>query len=35
MMDEEEDVTILDVRTNEEYEEGHIKDAICIPNWVF
>lgn len=32
MMDEEEDVTILDVRTNEEYEEGHIKDAICIPN---
>ncbi len=23
--------TILDVRTKEEYEEGHIKNAICIP----
>jgi len=27
----EEDVVILDVRTNEEYQEGHIENAINIP----
>lgn len=32
IMDEEQDVMILDVRTEEEYAEGHIPDAICIPN---
>ena len=25
-------ICILDVRTREEYQEGHIKGAICIPN---
>lgn len=28
----EEDVIILDVRTKEEYEEGHIKGAVNVPN---
>ena len=32
MMSEETDYIILDVRTSEEYESGHIKDAINIPN---
>ncbi|MBR5340965.1 MAG: rhodanese-like domain-containing protein [Erysipelotrichaceae bacterium] len=32
IMDEEDDIVILDVRTKEEYDGGHIKDAICIPN---
>ena len=32
MMAEESDYIILDVRTPEEYESGHIKDAINIPN---
>lgn len=32
LMDSETDYIILDVRTQEEYEEGHIVDAICIPN---
>lgn len=32
MMAEERDYTILDVRTQEEYEEAHIPGAICIPN---
>lgn len=31
IMEEDEDVIILDVRTLEEYESGHIKDAILIP----
>ncbi len=31
-MMEEDDVVILDVRTVEEYNEGHIPGAICIPN---
>lgn len=30
-MMEEEDCIILDVRTVEEYNEGHIPDALCIP----
>lgn len=28
---DEEDVTIVDVRTKEEYDEGHIPDAILLP----
>ncbi len=32
LMDSEPDVVILDVRTREEYEDGHIVGAICIPN---
>jgi len=32
IMDEEEGFIILDVRTQEEYDEGHIPGAICVPN---
>ena len=32
MMETEGDYTILDVRTIEEYNEGHIPGAICVPN---
>ena len=32
IMDTEVGYTILDVRTEEEYDTGHIKTAICIPN---
>ena len=32
VMDEEEDYIILDVRTAEEYDEGHIPGAINLPN---
>lgn len=32
MMSEETDYIILDVRTPEEFESGHIKDAINLPN---
>ena len=32
MMKEEKDFVIVDVRTEEEYNEAHIADAICIPN---
>ena len=32
LMKEEEDYIILDVRTVEEYEAGHIPNAICISN---
>lgn len=32
MMGEEGNYIILDVRTESEYAEGHIPDAICIPN---
>ncbi|MCR4634580.1 MAG: rhodanese-like domain-containing protein [Erysipelotrichaceae bacterium] len=31
-MEEESGFVIVDVRTKEEYMEGHIKDAINIPN---
>ena len=31
-MDNEEDAIILDVRTQEEYDSGHIKNAVCLPN---
>lgn len=32
MMETEKDYIILDVRTEEEYKEGHIPNAICVPN---
>lgn len=32
IMEENEAYIILDVRTIEEYNEGHIPNAICIPN---
>ena len=32
IMQENENYIILDVRTEEEYNEGHIPNAICIPN---
>lgn len=31
-MEEETDFILLDVRTVEEFEAGHIPGAICIPN---
>lgn len=30
-LDSEEEIILLDVRTLEEYQEGHIKDAVLIP----
>jgi len=32
IMNENKDYIILDVRTIKEYNEGHIPNAICIPN---
>ncbi len=32
LMETKDDYIILDVRTQEEYNEGHIPGAICIPN---
>lgn len=32
LMDEQENYIILDVRTEAEYSEKHIPNAICIPN---
>ncbi len=32
IMDSGEQIVIVDVRTEEEYAQGHIVDAICIPN---
>lgn len=32
LMDTTTDYLILDVRTEEEYQESHIPNAICIPN---
>lgn len=32
MMDNDNSITILDVRTKEEYETGHIEGAILIPD---
>ncbi|WP_167957042.1 rhodanese-like domain-containing protein [Anaerosporobacter faecicola] len=32
LMDEPQDAIILDVRTEEEYEEGHIDHAILLPH---
>ena len=32
MMEAEKDYVILDVRTKDEYKEGHIPGAICVPN---
>ena len=31
-MDENQDAIILDVRTQEEYDGGHIPGAVCLPN---
>ena len=31
-MDKDDKVVILDVRTEEEYQEGHVPGAIVIPN---
>lgn len=31
IMDSGKDIIILDARTKEEYAEGHIKNAVCIP----
>ena len=33
LMDKEESYIILDVRTDEEYEQGHIKNAVLIPDY--
>ena len=33
IMDTEKDYVILDVRTEEEYAQGHIKNAILIPDY--
>ena len=33
MMDETDDWILLDVRTQEEYQEEHIEDAILIPDY--
>ncbi|MEG0693250.1 MAG: rhodanese-like domain-containing protein [Oscillospiraceae bacterium] len=32
IMDHEKDVIVLDVRTQSEFDEGHIKNAILIPD---
>lgn len=32
LMESEEDAVLLDVRTVEEFNDGHIPGAICIPN---
>ena len=32
IMETEDDCAIVDVRTQEEYDEGHIVGAICVPN---
>lgn len=32
IMEQKEGYIILDVRTHDEYNEGHIPNAICIPN---
>ena len=31
-MNTEKDIIILDVRTQEEFDSGHIKNAVCLPN---
>ena len=32
MIDENEDIIILDVRTEEEYQQGHIENSLLIPD---
>lgn len=31
-LDENENILLLDVRTQQEFEEGHIPGAVCFPN---
>ena len=31
-MDENSEAIVLDVRTQEEYDQGHIPGAVCLPN---
>lgn len=33
MIDEQEDVIVLDVRMPEEFAEGHLEDALLIPDY--
>lgn len=33
MMDQDKKVIVLDVRTPQEYESGHIKNAILLPDY--
>lgn len=33
MLEQQEDIIILDVRTKEEFEEGHIQGSILIPDY--
>jgi len=32
MMDENEDIIVLDVRTEEEYAQGHIENSVLMPD---
>ena len=32
MMDDSEEIIVVDVRTQEEYDEGHIPNSVLIPN---
>lgn len=34
IIDTERNIIILDVRREDEYQTGHIEDAVCIPNEV-
>lgn len=33
IMDEQSEIVIVDVRTQEEYEDGHIENAVLIPDY--
>ena len=34
IIDQDSDIIIIDVRSEEEYQTGHIEGAVCIPNEV-